>query len=165
VSIAAEEIRRVHASRQGLLKTTSSPLEIQIMESALSSSALPTPRSPAVWTGRVLTGLIVAFLLVDAVGKLIPITPAVEGTLKLGFAVGDLRPMGTLLAICTVLHLIPRTQFVGALLVTAYLGAGTAALVRVGTPFWFPVLMGILLWVAYALRSATLRALLLSNSR
>jgi len=135
------------------------------MESAFSPTALPVPRPSALWTGRVLTGLIVTFLLVDAVGKLIPISPAVEGTLKLGYGVGDIRPIGILLAICTVLHLIPRTQFVGALLVTAYLGAGTAALVRVGTPFWFPVLMGVLLWVAYALRSPTLRALLLAQSR
>lgn len=137
------------------------------MESALTSTALLTSHgSPArLWTGRVLTGLIATFLLVDAVGKLIPIAPAVEGTLKLGYAASDIRPIGVLLAICTLLHVNPRTQFLGAVLVTAYLGAGTAALVRVGTPFWFPVLMGALLWVAYALRSPALRAFLRSESR
>ena len=82
------------------------------MENVIASSAafetLDRTARSLVWTGRILTGLIVAFLLVDAVGKLIPLAPYVEGTKQAGYALELLRPLGLLLAIPTLLHLIPR---------------------------------------------------------
>lgn len=51
-----------------------------------------------------------------------------------------------------LLILIPRTTFLGALLLTAYLGGATATHVRVGDPFFFPIGIGIFLWIAIALR-------------
>lgn len=125
----------------------------------LATSAI-TPSRAARRTGQVLTGLIAAFLLFDAIGKLVPVAPVVEATQKLGFAPGTIRPIGALLAVSTVLHLVPRTQFVGAVLLTAYLGGATATHVHTGTPFWFSVAMGILLWIAYVLRQPRLRAFL-----
>jgi hypothetical protein len=62
----------------------------------------------------------------------------------------------------TILHVVPRTQVLGALLLTAYLGGATATHVRVGTPYWFPVAMGVILWTGLCLRHPRLRALLLS---
>jgi len=134
------------------------------MENVIASPATfesldRTPRS-LVWTGRTLTGVIVAFLLVDAVGKLIPLAPYVEGTKQAGYAIELLRPLGLLLAIPTLLHLIPRTQFFGALLLTAYFGGAVATHVRAGTPAWFPVAFCFILWAAYVMRCARLRAFL-----
>lgn len=77
-----------------------------------------------VWVGRVLTGLLAAFLLLDALGKLLLLAP-----------------------------------------VTAYLGGATATHVLHGTPFWLPPVMGVLLWIAYGLRSPALRALVTSQAR
>ena len=133
------------------------------MENVLVSNPLLGARSSrtSLRVGRVLTGLVVAFLLVDALGKLIAVAPVSEGTRQLGYAVEVIRPLGVLLAVSTLLHVIPRTQLVGAVLLTAYLGGATAAHVRVGAPFWFPVVMGAILWIAYGLRSASLRALVL----
>lgn len=121
------------------------------------------PSRVGVWTGRVLTGLILAFLLLDAVGKLIPLALVVEATQKLGLSVDVVRPLGLVLAVSSVLHLLRRTQLVGAVLVTAYLGGATATHVHSNTPIWFPVVMGTLLWIAYGLRSPQLRALALSD--
>lgn len=137
------------------------------MENVLASSPLSiTPGSSGrVWTGRVLTGLLAAFLLVDAFGKLARLAPVIEATQNVGYTAEMVRPLGIVLALSTLLHLIPRTQFVGALLVTAYLGGATATQVRLGGMFWLPVVMGLLLWVAYCLRSAGLRAFLFSTSR
>ena len=115
----------------------------------------------SLWVGRVLTGLVVAFMLFDALGKLLVLAFVVDGTTRLGFAVGVIRPLGLVLALSTLLHLLPRTQLVGALLLTAYLGGATATLVHAGQPFWFPVAMGAILWIAYTVRSPGLRALLL----
>jgi uncharacterized membrane protein len=118
-----------------------------------------------VWAGRALTGLVVAFLLVDAIGKLIPLAPYVEGTKQVGYALELLRPLGLLLAIPTLLHLVPRTQFLGALLLTAYFGGAVATHLRTGTSTWFPVLFCFILWAAYAMRSARFRAFLLTTIR
>jgi DoxX-like family len=136
------------------------------MDTVLASPPLATRTTRTsraeVWTGRVLTGLIVAFLLVDAVAKLIPLAPVVEATQKVGFSVDVIRPLGLVLAVSTLLHVIRRTQLLGAVLVTAYLGGATATHVHSTTPFWFPVVMGVILWVAYGLRSPQLRAIVLS---
>jgi hypothetical protein len=139
------------------------------MENVLASHPPLTTLTPSsrglVWTGRVLTGLVAAFLLLDAVGKLIPLALVVEGTRKLGYSLAVIRPLGMVLAVSTLLHLIPRTQLLGAVLLTAYLGGATDANLRAGMPFWFPVAMGAILWIAYFLRSPRLRALLLSPAR
>jgi hypothetical protein len=110
------------------------------------------------WIGRGLTGLVVAFLLAE----LLVLAPVVAATRQLGYAVGVIRPLGVVLALSTLLHLLPRTQLLGAVLLTAYLGGATATHVRSGTPFWFPVAMGAIIWITYYLRSPGLRALVRS---
>jgi hypothetical protein len=134
-----------------------------VLASSTSIESLDHNPRRLVWTGRILTGIIVAFLLVDAVGKLIPLAPYVEGTKQVGYAVELMRPLGLLLAIPTLLHLIPRTQFLGALLLTAYFGGAVATHLRTGTSAWFPVLFCVILWAAYAMRSARFRAFLLTS--
>lgn len=109
--------------------------------------------------GRVLTGLCAAFLLFDALGKLLLLAPVVAASQKIGLPIGVIRPLGLVLALSTLLHLFAPTQLIGALLLTAYLGGATATMVHAGQPLWFPVVMGAILWIAYALRSPSLRAL------
>ena len=133
-----------------------------VMSSTHAFESLPHSPRALVWTGRILTGVVVAFLLVDAIGKLVPLAPYVEGTKQVGYAVELLRPLGLLLAIPTLLHLIPRTQFLGALLLTAYFGGAVATHLRTGTAAWFPVAFCVILWAAYTMRSARLRAFLRS---
>ena len=137
------------------------------MEHSYPSSTWLTARAPfgSLWTGRVLTGLVVAFLRLDAGVKLVPIAPAVEATVKLGFDPGVVRPLGIILAVSTLLHLNARTELLGAVLVSAYLGGATAIQVQSGGAFWFPIALGVLLWTAYILRDAPLRALLLATRR
>jgi hypothetical protein len=120
----------------------------------------PAPATKSVWTGRVLSGLVVAFLLFDGVIKFFPIAPVVEATARLGWDVGLAPALGVLLLACTALYAIPRTRTLGAILLTAYLGGATATHVRIGDPFFFPPLMGVILWVGLYLRDARLRALL-----
>ena len=130
------------------------------MDTTLATPATITPATKSVWTGRVLTGLVVAFLIFDGAVKLVPIGPVIEAFHRLGYDVGIARQLGALLIACTILHVIPRTRVIGALLLTAYLGGATATHVRVGDPFFFPPLMGVILWVGLYLRDARLRALL-----
>ena len=136
------------------------------MENVLSPTAPPAalPSKKLLWTGRVLTGLVATFLLFDGVIKLIPIAAVIGAMRRLGYPVEIARHLGLLLVTCTLLHLISRTQVLGALLLTAYLGGAIATHVRVGDSFWFPVVMGVLLWVGLSLRRPSLRALLAAPS-
>jgi hypothetical protein len=137
------------------------------MSNVVAASNVPvvfTSRA-ALWTARVITGLVTAFLLVDGAMKLFPPAFVIEATEKVGFAASVVRPLGVVLTASTLLHLIPRARLFGAVLLTAYLGGAVATHVRLGTPFWMPVLMGVLLWGAYYLRSPQLRALLGTRDR
>jgi hypothetical protein len=117
-----------------------------------------------VWTGRIISALVVAFLLLDAAMKLAMIAPVIEGSTRLGFAIATIRPMGAVLLTATLLYAVPRTATLGALLVTAYLGGATATMVRAGESFWFPVAVGIMAWAGLLLRQPRLRALVLPSS-
>jgi hypothetical protein len=146
-----------------------SPLPKPLVDSKSPSPSSSTNTGGAraqVVTGRVLTGLLTVFFLFDAAGKLLLLAPVVEATHQLGFAVTVIRPLGLVLALATLLHLFARTQLLGALLVTAYLGGATATQVHAGgSSFWFPVAFGAIFWLAYFLRSPRLRALLLTTTR
>jgi len=112
------------------------------------------------WTGRIISGLVILFMIVDSVGKVMKFAPYLEGTVRVGYPASLVVPLGIVLLICTVVYAIPITSVLGAILLTGYLGGATATHVRVGQPFWFPVMMGVLLWAALFLREERLRALI-----
>jgi hypothetical protein len=84
---------------------------------------------------------------------------AVEGFAKLGYPERAALWIGIVEIACTVLYLIPRTAVLGAILLTGYLGGATNTHVRVGEPFYMPVLLGVLVWLGLFLREPRLRPL------
>ena len=118
-----------------------------------------------VWLGWILCGLVIAFLLLDAIMKLIAPSFVLEAGQSIGFpGVSMARGLGLLLLACTLLYVVPQTSFLGAILVTAYLGGAVATHVRLGHPLFshvlFGVYVGILMWGGLALRSPSLMAIL-----
>jgi hypothetical protein len=77
---------------------------------------------------------------------------------KLGWDTGVMLKIGIVEVTLAILILIPRTAFVAAVLLTAYLGGAVATHVRVGEPFFFPVIIGVLLWIALGLRDSRIFA-------
>ena len=71
------------------------------------------------WAGRVLSGIVVVFLFVDALGKLLRVAPVIEGTVKLGYPQEVVFPLGVLLLIGLALYLVPKTAVLGAIFLTA----------------------------------------------
>jgi hypothetical protein len=114
----------------------------------------------SLWAGRIISTLIVLFLLFDAVIKLMRIAPVLEAFSKLGYSPHLAVPIGVLLLISTLIYVVPRTSILGAILLTAYFGGATATQVRAGQLFYFPILFGVLVWVGLFLREARLRALI-----
>ncbi|MFT3696145.1 MAG: DoxX family protein [Kofleriaceae bacterium] len=106
--------------------------------------------------GWIVTGFVVVFCAMDAVMKIVGARPAVEATTKLGFSERSIPPIGFVLLIATALYGVPQTTIIGALSLTAYLGGATAAMVRVGQPWPFPIVTGLMVWAGVLLRMPAL---------
>jgi hypothetical protein len=117
----------------------------------------------ALWAGRVLSGLMSAFLLMDATMKLLHVPEAVKGTTELGNPTSVIGALGVVQLACLALYLVPRTAPLGALLWTGYLGGAIATHVRVENPLFshvlFPVYVAAFLWLGLWLRDARVRGL------
>ena len=135
------------------------------MEATLDAPTFARGSTPARWSGRVLTGIPVAFMLFDAAVKFAHIPEVAEASLQLGWPT-HLNPLlGVVILGCLALYLWPRTAVLGATLFTGYLGGAVAVHLRVGDPLathvLFPVYVGALFWAGLALRDARVRALVL----
>lgn len=131
----------------------------------MSSAVLTLPASKTrEWTGRIMTGAAVAFLLFDTVIKLLRLDPAVEGTIQLGYPAESVMAIGLIELLCLAAYVFPRTAIPGAVLLTGYLGGAVATHVRVGSPLLthilFPIYVAVLVWGGLYLRDGRLRALL-----
>jgi len=114
----------------------------------------------SLWTGRIISTLIILFMLFDGGAKVVRFAPYVEGTVKAGFADNLVVPLGIVSLVCAILYAIPQTSILGGILLAAYFGGATATHVRLGQPFWFPIVFGILTWLALYLREPRLRKLI-----
>ena len=121
------------------------------------------------WTARFLTGFAVLFLVFDAAMKLLQLAPAIQGSTELGFAAGSVFGIGLVELACIALYVIPRSSFIGAVLLTGYLGGAIASHVRVGNPLFshvlFPSYVAAMIWGGLYLRDARLRALVFVPAR
>jgi hypothetical protein len=120
----------------------------------------------AIIAGRVLSGVVILFLAMDAAGKLIAPNMMIANSPPIGLPADAAlyRLLGVILAIATALYAWPRTAFMGAVLLTGYLGGAIACHLRVGSPLathtLFGLYLGIALWGGLWLRDDRLRALL-----
>jgi hypothetical protein len=127
-----------------------------------------TPASPIskrrLWTGRILSGFAVLFLVFDAVVKFTKIAPVVDSFAQLGYPIGLAPTIGSIALICVVLYVIPRTSVLGAVLLTGYLGGAIASQLRIGNPLFshvlFPLYVAALIWGGLYLRDEQLSALI-----
>lgn len=124
-----------------------------------------TSSKAALWTGRIISGLCILFLLFDAIMKIIRESHSVEGTTQLGFSDSAVIPIGVVLLICTILYIIPRTAVIGAIFLTAYLGGATAIMVQAKLPIYFSITFGVLVWLGLYLRDARVRTLVLGSEK
>ena len=133
----------------------------------MSTIAETAPVSkPALLLGRVLSGLVIVFLLFDGAIKLVPWPIVTETMDRIGYGSSETlaRSLGAITVACTVLYAIPPTSFVGAILLTGYLGGAMASHLRIGSPLFTHILfgfyLGLMLWGGLWLRDGRLRALL-----
>ena len=133
----------------------------------MTTIAATTPVSkPALWTGRILSGLVIAFLMLDGAIKLVP-WPVVTDTMdKMGYGSSETlaRSLGVITIACTAMYAIPSTSILGAILLTGYLGGAMASHLRIGSPLFthtlFGLYLGVMVWAGLWLRDRNLRTLI-----
>jgi hypothetical protein len=135
------------------------------MEGTIMQTAARTPQlaTKALWAGRILSSIVVLFLVFDAVMKVVKEPHVVEATVSLGYPPSLLIGIGLALLVCTIVYVTPRTSILGAVLLTGYLGGAIASNMRVGHSVFecaFPVIVGGLIWGGLFLRDDGLHALL-----
>ena len=120
--------------------------------------------STMLWAGRIISGLVVAFLLFDGAIKLVPLDVVITTSQELGIPTQLARTLGVLTLTCTLLYAFPRTAVLGAILLTGYIGGAIYVHVRAGSPMLshtlFGVYLALLAWSGLWLRDARLRALI-----
>lgn len=125
------------------------------------SETPPVPVSkPLLWIGRVLSALPVAMLLMSAGMKFAKPPFVLEGMAKAGYPESAVLWLGIVELGSTILYVIPQTAVLGAILLTGYLGGATATHASAGEPWFFPVLLGVIVWLGLFLRDPRLRVLI-----
>jgi hypothetical protein len=126
---------------------------------------MPTSASKKMlWTGRIVSALVIVLLLFDAGIKVLRLPAVVKGTVQVGYPVNVVLPIGIVLLVCVILYAIPRTSILGAILLTGYLGGAVATNVRISSPLLsyglLPAYIGVLAWGGLFLRDESLRQLI-----
>jgi uncharacterized membrane protein YphA (DoxX/SURF4 family) len=131
----------------------------------MQTIAQPAPASStALWAGRIMSGVVIAFLLLDGAMKLVPLDIVVQTSEQLGIPAHHARLLGVLTLAGTILYAMPRTSVLGAILLTGYLGGAIYTHLRIDSPLFthtlFGVYLGLLIWGGLYLRDGRVRALI-----
>lgn len=120
-----------------------------------------TKSKTQLWIERVMSGIVILFMLMDSIMKFIQPAEVVTGTTELGFELHHIFTLGILGLISVLLYTYPRTSLLGAILLTAYWGGAVATHLRLDNPLFshllFPVYLGILAWGVLWLRDQNIR--------
>jgi hypothetical protein len=120
----------------------------------------------SVWIGRILSGMAIAFLVLDGVMKLVQPQVVIDATREIGWPVDPmtLAALGLILLAATALYVFPRTAVLGAILLTGYLGGAVASHARHADPLvthdLFGVYLGLFVWGGLWFRDARVRSLI-----
>jgi hypothetical protein len=132
-------------------------------ESAMPSDTQSVLASKtAMWAGRILSALPVLMLIPAGIMKVIqpPSAKVIEGMAQYGFAGKSIMVIGILEIACSLIYIIPRAAFLGAILLTGLVGGIIAANLRIGNPSLAAgILLGLLVWGGLFLRDNRVREL------
>ncbi len=125
------------------------------------NATAPAISGGRLWTSRIMSGLVILFMLADSIFKFIQPAEVVDGTIALGYGAHHIAVIGTLGLISILLYTWPRTAVLGAILLTGYFGGAIATHLRLDNPLFshilFPVYLGILAWGGLWLRDERVR--------
>ncbi len=102
--------------------------------------------------GWVLSVMVGGMLIMSSTGKFSPKPDYVQMLEHVGYQAATMPKIGVAELLSALLFLVPQTAFLGAILVTGYMGGAIATHVRVGDPFFVQLAIGVVAWVGFGLR-------------
>lgn len=120
----------------------------------------------SLWIGRILSTLVILFLVLDGGIKLVPVKEVTETMQGFGYSgtVNQARLLGIITLLCALLYALPQTSILGAILLTGLLGGAMATHLRVDSPLFthllFGFYIGVMAWGGLYLRDPRLRAMI-----
>jgi succinate dehydrogenase/fumarate reductase cytochrome b subunit len=118
----------------------------------------PIPKWQRV-TGWVLSGLMTIVFVPSAFFKIAQPEGFIEEWSKT-YPASTAVPIGVIELVVFVLYLVPKTRYLGGMLMLAYLGEAVATHVHASDgKFFVPVIIGVVAWLGLYLRDRKLRAL------
>jgi hypothetical protein len=118
----------------------------------------PVPRWQIV-TGWVLSGLLTPVFVPSAYFKIAQPEGFIDEWAKT-YPASSALPLGVIELTLFVLYLVPKTRYLGGLLMLAYLGGAVATHVHANDGMFFvPIIIGVVAWLGLYLRDRKLRAL------
>lgn len=103
--------------------------------------------------GWILSGLLALFLIgPSAMGKFVEWEGKDKMLGDMGFSADLMMKIGVLEVTFAIIFLVPRSGFLGAILLTAYLGGATVTHLRLSEPIFMPIAIGVLVWIGLGLR-------------
>ena len=115
--------------------------------------------------GWVMTVLLEIMLIgLSGISKFMEFPGKKEMLDRMGISADLLSRIGVVEIAVAILFLIPRTSFIGAILITAYLGGAIMTHLRVGDSWFFPIILGVFMWVALGLRNPAIFTLALGRT-
>jgi DoxX-like family len=110
-------------------------------------------------TGWVLSGILALVFLPSAFFKITQPPGFLDGWTK-SYPAGAARPLGLIEVTMFVLYLVPKTRYLGGLIMLAYLGGAVATHLHTEDgKFFVPIIVGTIAWLGLFLRDQRLRAL------
>src|SRR5260370_23693153 len=64
----------------------------------------------SLWTGRIISSVVVLILFFDGITKLLKVQQVVDATIRIGFPVTTIVGIGITLLVCTTIYAIPKTS-------------------------------------------------------
>ncbi|WP_140938870.1 DoxX family protein [Sphingobacterium lumbrici] len=110
------------------------------------------------WTLTIILGLLFAF---SAFMKLVQDESTLAQAAAMGFAPDTYLLIGVIEILSLILFLIPRTGFIGALLLVAYMGGAIASHLQHDEPIAMAVTVQIVLWITIVFRFPVIKQMLI----
>lgn len=122
------------------------------------------PTTISIWTGRILSALVVVILLADAAVNLFAPQLLKAEMAATGFPVEMAPVLAALMLLCAAVYAYPRTAVLGAILITGFCGGAICLHLRLGEigspPQLVCLVIGVLAWAGLFLRDPSLRTVL-----
>lgn len=134
-----------------------------VTDASTTTAIRTTARSTRRTISFVITGLVGAFLAVDSISHLLNVQTAQDWNEKYGAPDWFSYPLGIALAVSLIVHLVPRTAVLGAVLITGYLGGAIAVNLFIDDQAVFgsafAVVVAVLVWGGLWLRDDRVKVL------